>query len=104
MRNPFTAVAATTVLVLAAAPLPAIVFKGLGPSSLDFSIRAWTDNFGDWVTIRTEMTARVYEALTGEGIEIPYPQQAIHIRTVPPGFGQPFTGAIPPQPDPSRPA
>ncbi len=44
-------------------PAPAIVFKGFGPSSLDFGIRAWTNDFGDWVTIRTEMTARVYEAL-----------------------------------------
>ena len=73
---------------ISATPVPAIVFKGFGTSSLDFSIRAWTDNFGDWVTIRTEMTARVYEALTGEGIEIPYPQQAIHIRSVSPGIGQ----------------
>lgn len=89
---------------ISATPVPAIVFKGFGTSSLDFSIRAWTDNFGDWVTIRTEMTARVYEALNGEGIEIPYPQQAIHIRTVPPGFGQPFAGAMPPQPGAPRPA
>jgi small-conductance mechanosensitive channel len=89
---------------ISAAPVPAIVFKGFGPSSLDFSIRAWTDNFGDWVTIRTEMTARVYEALAREGIEIPYPQQAIHIRSVSPGIGQQLAGAMPPQPDAARPA
>jgi small-conductance mechanosensitive channel len=89
---------------ISAVPVPAIVFKGFGPSSLDFSIRAWTDNFGDWVTIRTEMTARVYEALAREGIEIPYPQQAIHIRSVSPGIGQQLAGAIPPQPGAPRPA
>jgi small-conductance mechanosensitive channel len=89
---------------ISAAPVPAIVFKGFGPSSLDFSIRAWTDNFGDWVTIRTEMTARVYEALAREGIEIPYPQQAVHIRSVSPGIGQQLAGAIPPQPGAPRPA
>jgi small-conductance mechanosensitive channel len=83
-------------------PVPAIVFKGFGHSSLDFSIRAWTDNFGDWVTIRTEMTARVYEALAREGIAIPFPQQDIHIRSVSPGVEQPFTGAIPPQPGAPR--
>jgi small-conductance mechanosensitive channel len=86
------------------APVPAIVFKGFGASSLDFSIRAWTDNFGDWVTIRTEMTARVYEALAKEGIEIPYPQQDIHVRSVPPEFGQRLDGALPPQPRGPRPA
>jgi small-conductance mechanosensitive channel len=89
---------------ISAAPVPAIVFKGFGPSSLDFSIRAWTDNFGDWVTIRTEMTARVYEALAREGIEIPYPQQAVHIRSVSPGIGQQLAGAVPPQPGAARPA
>jgi len=89
---------------ISAMPVPAIVFKGFGASSLDFSIRAWTDNFGDWVTIRTEMTARVYEALAKEGIEIPYPQQNIHIRSVAPEIGQQFAGAVPPQPGPQRPA
>jgi small-conductance mechanosensitive channel len=84
--------------------VPAIVFKGFGASSLDFSIRAWTDNFGDWVTIRTEMTARVYEALAKEGIEIPYPQQDIHIRSVSAEIGQQFAAATPPQPRGPRPA
>ncbi|MDH5271997.1 MAG: mechanosensitive ion channel [Gammaproteobacteria bacterium] len=85
-------------------PVPAIVFKGFGASSLDFSIRAWTNDFGDWVTIRTELTARVYEVLAKEGIEIPYPQQNIHIRSVPPEIGRQFAGAIPPQPGAPRPA
>ncbi len=56
------------------------------------------------MTIRTEMTARVYEALAKEGIEIPFPQQDIHLRSVPPGAGQQLAGAIPPQPDAPRPA
>jgi small-conductance mechanosensitive channel len=73
-------------------PAPAIVFKGFGASSLDFGIRAWTNDFGDWVTIRTEMTARVYEALTKEGIEIPFPQQAVHLRSVAPSAGQQLAG------------
>jgi len=50
------------------------------------------------------MTARVYEALTKEGIEIPYPQQAIHIRSVSPGVGQQLAGGMPPQPGAPRPA
>jgi small-conductance mechanosensitive channel len=85
-------------------PAPAIVFKGFGPNSLDFGIRAWTNDFGDWVTIRTEMTARVYEALTKEGIEIPFPQQAVHLRSVAPGVGQQLAGAAPVEKDALRPA
>ncbi len=85
-------------------PAPAIVFKGFGASSLDFGIRAWTNDFGDWVTIRTEMTARVYEALAKEGIEIPFPQQAVHLRSVAPGAGQQLAGATSAEKDAPRPA
>ena len=85
-------------------PVPAIVFKGFGDSSLDFGVRAWTDNFDDWVAIRTEMTARVYEALAKESIEIPFPQRDIHIRSASPDTGQQFAGAIPLQPGAPRPA
>ena len=85
-------------------PVPAIVFKGFGASSLDFGIRAWTNDFGDWVTIRTEMTARVYEALAKAGIEIPIPQQAVHLRSVSPAAGQQLAGATPVEKDAPRPA
>ena len=39
-------------------------------SSLDFSIRAWTNNFGDWVATRSELNVRLYDALTAAGVEI----------------------------------
>jgi small-conductance mechanosensitive channel len=69
---------------IVAHPEPAVIFTGFGASSLDFGIRAWTTEFGEWVDIRTELTARVYEALNAAGIEIPFPQQDVHLRTVPP--------------------
>jgi potassium efflux system protein len=85
---------------IVAEPAPAVVFKGFGPSSLDFGIRAWTQDFGDWVTIRTEMTARVYEALTREGIEIPLPQQDLNLRNVSPEAAARLGGGMA---DPDRP-
>ena len=77
---------------IVAEPAPAVVFKAFGPSSLDFGIRAWTHDFGDWVAIRTEMTARVYEAFAREGIEIPLPQQDLHLRTVAPEAAERLAG------------
>ena len=85
-------------------PAPAILFKGFGASSLDFGVRAWTNDFGDWVTIRTEMTARVYEALAREGIEIPFPQQDLHLRSVDAEAGQRLAGARATEKDAPRPA
>jgi potassium-dependent mechanosensitive channel len=55
------------------------------------------------VTIRTEMTARVYEALAREGIEIPFPQQDLHLRSVDPAAGQRLAGGHRAEQDASRP-
>jgi potassium efflux system protein len=78
---------------IVAEPAPAVVFKAFGPSSLDFGIRAWTHDFGDWVAIRTEMTALVYEAFKREGIEIPFPQQDMNLRSVSPEAAAQLGGA-----------
>ena len=62
-------------------PAPAVLFTGFGASSLDFAIRAWTRRFDDWGTTRSDLMTRLY-ALTEAGIEIPFPQQDLHLRTV----------------------
>jgi potassium efflux system protein len=69
---------------IATDPAPNVLFTGFGPNSLDFGIRAWTNNFGDWVKIRSELTVRVYQTLQQAGIEIPFPQQVLHLRSVSP--------------------
>jgi len=72
---------------IASEPAPNVLFTGFGASSLDFCIRAWTNNFVDWVNIRSELTVRVHEALKAAAIEIPFPQQDVHVRTVSPEAG-----------------
>jgi len=69
---------------VASQPEPAVIFTGFGANSLDFGIRAWTNVFGEWVSTRTELSVRVYEALKSAGIQIPFPQQDVHLRTVSP--------------------
>ncbi len=63
---------------------PVVLFQRMGVSSLEFAIRAWTNDFSDWVQIRSNMTVRVYEALNAAGIEIAYPQHDLHLRTIAP--------------------
>jgi potassium-dependent mechanosensitive channel len=72
---------------ITAEPAPTVVFLRFGASSLDFGIRAWTNDFSDWVPIRSQLTIRIYEALRAAGIEIPFPQQDLHLRTVSPEAG-----------------
>jgi potassium efflux system protein len=78
---------------IAADPEPVALFVGFGASSIDFSIRSWTHNFSDWVKIRSNLTLRVYDALQAAGIEIPFPQHDLHLRTVAPEIKEGIAGA-----------
>jgi small-conductance mechanosensitive channel len=69
---------------IATEPAPNVLFIGFGANSLDFGIRAWTNNFGDWVKIRSDLSVRVYEALGAAGIAIPFPQYDLHLRSISP--------------------
>ena len=62
-------------------PAPEGLFRGFGDSSLDFSLRFWTGDFEEWMRLRSEVAVRVHEALVGAGVEIPFPQRDVHIRS-----------------------
>jgi len=80
------------------------VFHGFGASSLDFSIRAWTNDFGDWVNIRSEMSMRLYDALQAAGIEIPFPQRDVHVRSIDDASRKVLSEALSPAPSSTPPA
>ena len=62
-------------------PEPYTLFLGFGENSLDFSLRAWVADFDKYLGVRSEFTLRVHRALTDAGINIPFPQREIHLRT-----------------------
>lgn len=80
-------------------PEPMVLFVGFGASSLDFSIRAWTNNYADWVKTRSNLAVRVYDAITDAGIEIPFPQQDLHLRSISPEVQAALLQASPPKQD-----
>ncbi|WP_277756786.1 mechanosensitive ion channel family protein [Achromobacter denitrificans] len=63
-------------------PAPIAMFMGFGANTLDFSVRAWTPDFDQWMSIRSDMLSRMYEALTQAGIDIPFPQTDLHLRSI----------------------
>jgi potassium-dependent mechanosensitive channel len=65
-------------------PAPNVLFLGFGNSSLDFSLRAWTDDFDHFITIKSDLTVAVHDAIYAAGIEIPFPQRDLHLRSVDP--------------------
>jgi small-conductance mechanosensitive channel len=64
------------------APAPQAIMTGLTAGALEFSIRAWTKDFVDWVEVRSELAVRVRDGLAEAGIEVPLPQRDLHLRSV----------------------
>lgn len=63
-------------------PAPTVLFTGFGAHALDFSVRAWTDSFDDSVFVRSGMAVGIHAALAQAGIEIPFPQRDLHIKSI----------------------
>ena len=63
-------------------PEVAALFVGFGESSLDFTLRAWTADFETWMLVRSELYTAIYASLVEAGIEIPFPQRDLHLRSV----------------------
>ena len=61
-------------------PPPSAYFLGFGDSSLDFRLLAWTD-IDYRLSVESELYLSVSKKLTEAGIEIPFPQTDLHIRS-----------------------
>ena len=70
-------------------PAPMILFTGFGDSSLDFIVRAWVADNDIFVTTQSDLALKVNRILAENGIEIPFPQRDLHLRSVPPGNSVP---------------
>ncbi len=64
-------------------PPPSVFFVDFGDSSLDFEIRAFVGSFDQRLRVRHELNLAVAGVLAEHGIEIPFPQRDLHIRSAP---------------------
>jgi small-conductance mechanosensitive channel len=66
-------------------PAPDVIFRGFGASSLDFELRVWTlKHVQTPGTLASHLYFELFSAFKARGIEIPYPQRDLHLRS---GFG-----------------
>jgi len=70
-------------------PEPQVLFTGFGDSSLNFMLRTWIPRFEDGLQLQSDLSVQLCAALAEAGIEIPFPQRDLHLRSVPPGMGPP---------------
>ncbi|MEO7167512.1 MAG: mechanosensitive ion channel domain-containing protein [Chthoniobacterales bacterium] len=84
-----TAVAATHPLVTKT-PAPQTLMLGFGSDSLDFDVRLWTDDYDQWLQIRSDVTVAITEALAAAKITIPFPQRDLHLQSIDPAVAAAF--------------
>jgi potassium efflux system protein len=63
-------------------PAPVAFFIGFGDSALNFEVRFWSERQDNWFQLKSDVTVGVARALKEAGIEIPFPQRDLHLRTV----------------------
>jgi potassium efflux system protein len=62
-------------------PAPQVYFCGFGESSLDFKLHVYLRQLTDRMPLVHEVHNAVFKALRENGIEIPFPQRDLHIRS-----------------------
>ncbi|MEM1098037.1 MAG: mechanosensitive ion channel domain-containing protein [Planctomycetota bacterium] len=85
--------AVRSVPAVLATPEPSVLFVGFGDSSLDFEVRAFVGQLGHRLPTLHELHAKLDAALGDAGIEIPFPQRDLHLRS-----GELFPVGDPPTP------
>jgi potassium-dependent mechanosensitive channel len=64
-------------------PAPQVLFKGFGDSSLNFVVRAWTDQgYDQSLSLTSQLGLAVNRTLREAGITIPFPQRDLHLASV----------------------
>ncbi len=64
-------------------PAPEVVFTEFGDSSLNFELRVWTERRVQTPKVlKSDLYFAIFAAFREHGIEIPFPQRDLHVRSV----------------------
>jgi small-conductance mechanosensitive channel len=84
-------------------PDPQVVFSGFGESSLDFRLMVWITDVNSRLRAQTEILQEIDRRFRELGIEIPFPQRDLHLRTVADSASRVLMGSAPSRPGPTAP-
>lgn len=62
-------------------PRPETLFLGFGESSLNVELRFWAAQ-SVWFELKSQISMAILESFRNAGIEIPYPQRDLHVRSI----------------------
>ncbi|MFA0963468.1 mechanosensitive ion channel family protein [Roseivirga sp. BDSF3-8] len=81
-------------------PIPDVLFDGFGDSSLNFHLRVWTSEYINRPRVlRSEIYYAIFEKFREHGIEIPFPQRDLHLRSADPEAAISFNNGSPKTPN-----
>ena len=70
------------IIIPACFPAPSVFFVAFGESSLDFELVVWSDEMSHRPRrFRSDLNFAIEKNLREAGIEIPFPQRDLHIRS-----------------------
>ncbi len=69
-------------------PEPQILFMNFGNSSLDFELRVYVSDLDNMLKVRNEINLEIDRKFRENNVEIPFPQNDVHIRTMDESFKQ----------------
>lgn len=63
-------------------PPPDVLFVAHGDNALEFNLRVWTQEFVDRPgVLKSQLYYRIFAAFREQGVEIPFPQHDVHIKS-----------------------
>jgi len=77
-------------------PRPNCLVTGFGDSSVDLELRVWINDPVEGIgNVKSDILLRVWDKFHEHGIEIPFPQRDVHIKSGPPPPGAGAVAAAP---------
>ena len=64
-------------------PRPVVLFREFGDSSLNFELRVFLQNVDSRLRVVSELNFAIDKAFREAGIEIPFPQRDLHVKSFP---------------------
>ncbi|MEZ2442936.1 mechanosensitive ion channel family protein [Chitinophaga sp. RCC_12] len=61
-------------------PLQGVYFKDFASSAIEIEMIYWIRDIKEYILVRSDLIAKIFEVFKEESITIPFPQQDIHIR------------------------
>ena len=60
-------------------PPPRALFVEYGDSSINFELRAWTDDFDGWYQVKSDLAVTIFDAVHAAGMSFPFPQREVRL-------------------------